>query len=70
MKLDIITQPTRFAIAEEEGCVSTIYSYVGYILIYGPPFMSSLGCAILARESPRGDYLFQYFDSLMFAPVA
>ncbi len=64
MKTGIIIQPTRFNIIEEEGCSSTVYSYVGYILIYGPPFVFSLGCAIFARESPCCDN--QYFDPLIF----
>ncbi len=55
MKTVIIVQPTRFEIDEELGCGSDIYSYVGYIIYYGPSVLSSLGCVILARESPRGD---------------
>ncbi len=51
MIIGVIVQPTRFDIVEEEGCVATFYSYVGYIIIYGPPFLTNLGCAILARES-------------------
>jgi len=48
VKTDIITQPVRFEILEESGCASTGYSYVGYIISYGPPLITSSGCAILA----------------------
>ncbi len=47
---DIIIQPARFEILEEFGCDPAIYSYVGYIIYYGPVLLPSLGCAILARE--------------------
>ncbi len=56
MKTDIIVQPTRFEIDQEFGCGADIYSYVGYIIYYGPELVTSLGCVILARESPHGDH--------------
>ncbi len=51
----IIVQPIWFGISEELGCASNIYSYVGYIIYYCPPIISSLACVIIARESPHGD---------------
>jgi len=53
MALSIIVQPTRFDISEEEGCTSTVYSYVSYIILYAPLFVSNLGCAILAPFTLR-----------------
>jgi len=53
MALYIIVQPFRFNIVEEEGCTTTIYSYVGYVLDYGPELITSLGCAILAPLTLR-----------------
>ncbi len=55
MKIAVIVQPTRFEIDEESGCASDTYSYVGYIISYGPQLTSSVGCVILARESHHGD---------------
>ncbi len=37
------------------GCAATVYSYVGYIITYGPNVIFSLGCVIFARESSRCD---------------
>ncbi len=51
-KLAVVVQPLRFDILEELGCVNTIYSYVGYVVYYGPAAVTSLGCAILARKPP------------------
>jgi len=48
MALFIIIQPFRFNIVEEEGCAPVDYSYVGYIVLYAPEAVTSLGCAILA----------------------
>jgi len=48
MALFIIVQPTRFEIDEEFGCGPDIYSYVGYIIHFGPVLIASLGCVILA----------------------
>ncbi len=56
MKTVIIVQPTRFEIDEESGCSSDIFSYVGYIIFYGPSVISSLLCAILLVSPPHGDY--------------
>ncbi|KLO07060.1 fungal pheromone STE3G-protein-coupled receptor [Schizopora paradoxa] len=53
MALLIIVQPLRFQIAEEEGCGPTMYSFVGYIVYYGPGLMTSLGCIILAPFTLR-----------------
>jgi len=53
MALYIIVQPTRFNIVEEAGCGTTDYSYVAYIVVYGPPFMFSLGSTILAPLTLR-----------------
>jgi len=53
MALSIIIQPTRFDIIEELGCSPTAYSYMGYIIYYAPPFVFSLGCAILAPLTLR-----------------
>jgi len=51
MALSIIVQPMRFGIEEEFGCGPETYSYVGYIIYYGPALVASFGCVILARES-------------------
>jgi len=48
MALFIIIQPFRFQINEEVGCNATEFSYVGYIIYYGPSVALSLGCLILA----------------------
>ncbi len=55
MKTDIIVQPTRFEIDEEDGCAPDVYSYVGYIIHFVPALIVSLGCVILARKSAHGD---------------
>jgi len=55
MALFVIVQPFRFDIVEELGCVFTEYSYVVYIIYYGPSAIVSLGCVILARESSHVD---------------
>ncbi len=67
METVIIAQPTRFEIDEESGCAADIYSYVGYIISFGPQFTSSLGCVILARESPHVD---NFSDLTIFDPSA
>ncbi|KLO06011.1 STE3-domain-containing protein [Schizopora paradoxa] len=48
MALFIIIQPIRFQILEEAGCELYDYSFVGYIIIYGPELLPSLGCVVLA----------------------
>jgi len=53
MALDIIIQPIRFEILEEEGCSYVEYSYVGYIIYYAPAFIASLGSAFLAPLTLR-----------------
>jgi len=53
MALSVVVQPSRFVITEEEGCASTAYSYVAYIILYGPLFVSNLGCAVLAPFTLR-----------------
>jgi len=53
MALDIIVQPIRFEILEEEGCSYVEYSYVGYIIYYAPGFIASLGSALLAPLTLR-----------------
>jgi len=55
MKTVVIVQPFRFDNVEELGCVFTEYSYVVYIIYYGPSAIVSLGCVILARESSHVD---------------
>jgi len=53
MALYIIIQPARFDLVEEVGCEFTIYSFVGYIIYYGPLVMTSLGCVVLAPLTLR-----------------
>ncbi|KLO09464.1 fungal pheromone STE3G-protein-coupled receptor [Schizopora paradoxa] len=53
MALFIIAQPFRFQIVEEIGCLSAIYSYVGYVFQFGPSALASFGCAILAPLTLR-----------------
>ncbi|KLO06012.1 STE3-domain-containing protein [Schizopora paradoxa] len=53
MALDIIIQPVRFEILQEEGCAYVEYSYVGYIIYYAPGFILSLISALLAPWTLR-----------------
>ncbi|KLO09460.1 fungal pheromone STE3G-protein-coupled receptor [Schizopora paradoxa] len=53
MALFIIVQPARFAITEEAGCTPVDYSYVTYIIYYGPPILANVVCAILAPLTLR-----------------
>ncbi|KLO09459.1 STE3-domain-containing protein [Schizopora paradoxa] len=53
MALSVISQPFRFEIIEEEGCTTSVYSYVGYAIHYGPSLISSLACVILAPLTTR-----------------
>ncbi|KLO06018.1 STE3-domain-containing protein [Schizopora paradoxa] len=53
MALFIIVQPFRFNIVEEEGCVFVEFTYVTYIIYYGPSLVASLGSALLAPLTVR-----------------
>jgi len=53
MAILIIVQPVRFEIYQEEGCVVPLYSYIAYILYYGPALVLNIGCAILAPLTLR-----------------
>ncbi|KLO06016.1 fungal pheromone STE3G-protein-coupled receptor [Schizopora paradoxa] len=53
MGLSIVIQPFRFEIVEEEGCVQTLYSYLGYLIACAPSLILSLACLVLAPLTLR-----------------
>lgn len=49
-KLGIIVQPYRFEIDEEQGCTTTSFSFVTYLIYYAPQLVLNLIAAVLARK--------------------